>query len=152
MRRRRRERGPAWWSRDGHGHYRRERPGSDSRGRHFRELEWVFSSGGLAPVVLAAGSGAKTRPHVHVSGTQKEVPRPWLLTPGSVSSHQLQTGATGAPFPGREQDESIQNPLLSNFLPNPAPTRGPRFCMVSPTANFPPGRPENHKLEAKRLM
>lgn len=74
--RRRRERGPAWWSecRDGHGHYRREMPGTDSRGRHFRELERVFSSGGLAPGVLGAGSRAKTRPHVHVSGTQNEVP------------------------------------------------------------------------------
>lgn len=30
------KRGPAWWSecRDGHGHYRREMPGTDSRGRH----------------------------------------------------------------------------------------------------------------------
>lgn len=119
MRRRRRERGPAWWSRDGHGHYRRERPGSDSRGRHFRELEWVFSSGGLAPVVLAAGSGAKTRPHVHVSGTQKEVPRPWLLTPGSVSSHQLQTGATGAPFPDGSRMKASRTP----FSPTSSPTQ-----------------------------
>ena len=49
-------------------------PGTDSRGRHFRELERVFSSGGLAPGVPGAGSRAKTRPHVHVSGTQNEVP------------------------------------------------------------------------------
>lgn len=68
-----------------------------------------------------------------------------IQPPASDWSHRC-------PFPRWEQDESIQNPLLSNFLPNTAPTRGPRFCMVSPTANFPPGRPENHKLEAKRLM
>ena len=67
-----------------------------------------------------------------------------IQPPASDWSHRC-------PFPRWEQDESIQNPLLSNFLPNPAPTRGPRFCMVNPTANFPPGRPENHKLEAKRL-
>ena len=154
MTRRGRERGPAWWSecRDGHGHFRRERPGSGSRGRHFRELEWMFSSGGLAPGCpwgwVRSQDQATCACVWHSEGGLQTLVADFRICIQPPASDW----SCRCPFPRWEQDESIQTLLLSNFLPSPAPTRGPRFCMVSPTANFPPGRPENYKLEAKRLM
>lgn len=55
------------------------------------------------------------------SGTQREVPRPLLLTDRFAPSHWLQTARAGAPFTyvtGMKASKSSSSPLLPQSIPS----------------------------------
>lgn len=127
-------------------------PGSASRGCRFRELEWVFSSGGLAPGCHWRWVGSQDRATCAFVWHSAGGPQTSVVVSKICTRPLASDWKSGCPSHRCDQVESIQILFLSNILSNPSPARGPSLCMVSPTGNFLLGRPENHELEAERLM